>query len=401
MTNSEEVFLLTGQIKLLTEIKRIKDNLLSISHDIHRRPEVGNQEYYACRRICKYLDEEGWFVERSTTSLPTAFIASYGNKKKPSIGFLAEYDALPGIGHGCGHNLICTASVGAAVALAKVYRKEEVYLKIIGTPAEETSGGKITLLQEGIFQGLDAVMMFHPGISNIVHFTSLALEALEVQFYGVPGHTAVLRDQTGDTLEALLKFFFWLNQWKKDLHPLSQVNGIIKEGGYVPNIRPERTTARFYLRAENEDKLDLLCKEFVEKANLIAEETGTTVYVSPFEVRYQAFKSNETLAKVFVQSLKRLGINCSSKLYQGLGSMDIGNISNAVPAIHPYLTIEGGPKMLHTKEFAAAAGEAWGDQLAILGAQALALTGLQLVENERLIHKIWEEFLTTHKKKAL
>lgn len=389
------------QIKILTEIKKIEDQILSISQDIHRRPELGNQEIFAHNRICTYLEEQGWYVERELKSLPTAFIARYGIKEKPAIGFLAEYDALPNIGHACGHNLICAASVGAAIALSRVFKENEVCIKVIGTPAEETTGGKITLLRDGYFHGLDAVMMFHPGVSNIVNFSCLALEALEVKFYGQSGHAAVLNQKSGDSIEALLQLFFWVNLWKKRLSHLCQINGIIKEGGNVPNIRPERTVARFYLRAATEAKLDDICKEFVEETYKIADKTGTIGCVTPFEARYQPFKSNVALAKVFIQSMKRLGVDCPSKSYQGVGSMDIGNVSHVVPAIHPYLTLDGGPKMLHTKEFEMAAGGEWGDKLTILGAKALALTGMQLFENERIISRAWDEFNLYHGKKML
>jgi amidohydrolase len=387
--------------KLLREIKKLFPAILAISHDIHQRPELGNHEYYAQERITGYLEKEGFRVEKNVASLPTAFVAYRGNRSGPCLGYVAEYDALPEIGHGCGHNLICAASVGAAVALSRVTTDLRGEIRILGTPAEETTGGKVAMLQKGFFNDLAAVMMFHPGVSNVVNFSSLALEALEIVFHGKMGHAAIDYAARGDTLEALLQFFFWVKGWKKTLPELCQVQGIIKDGGSVPNIRPAKTVARFYLRAPDEKTLDGLVLRFREEARKIAQFTGTKVEINAFESRYQPFKSNETLAKVFVQALRRLNVNCSSKHCQGTGSMDMGNVSHLLPAIHPYLTLEGGPGMLHTAEFARAAGGKWGDDLLLLAVQALALTGLEVMTNEGLRKRIREEHQQKESPKGL
>lgn len=383
--------MLNNQIKLLSAIKELKPELLAISHAIHSRPELGNREFFALQTLTTFLQEKGWQVKSGAGGLPTSFVAYQGEGKRPAVAFLAEYDALPEIGHGCGHNLICTASLGAAEALHRVMKGKGGEIRVIGTPAEETTGGKIPLLKDGLFADLDAVMMFHPGISNVIHFSSLALEALEVTFSGKAGHSAVLKNTWGDSLQALLKFFFWLGDWKKLLPQYCQVDGVIIEGGSVPNVRPAQTKARFYLRALEEKTLDLLMKEFILQAQSIAENTGTRVIVAPFEARYLPFKSNETLAKVFVQSLRHLKIKTAIENCQALGSMDIGNVSQKVPAIHPYLTLENGPSMLHTAEFAQAVGGPWGDELLILAAQALALTGFKVLNKEYLRSRIKAE----------
>lgn len=391
----------TKSSKLLHEIKKLFPAILAISHDIHQRPELGNHEYYAHERITGYLEQEGFSVKKHVASLPTAFVAYRGNRPGPCLGYVAEYDALPEIGHGCGHNLICAASVGAAVALSRVTDDLPGEIRILGTPAEETTGGKVAMLQAGLFDDLSAVMMFHPGVSNVVHFSSLALEALEIIFHGKTGHSAIAMSSRGDTLEALLQFFFWVKGWKKSLPDLCQVQGIIKDGGSVPNIRPARTVARFYLRAPDDETLDDLILRFCEEARKIAQVTGTKVEINSFENRYQPFQSNETLAKVFAQTLRRLKVNCSSKHCQGTGSMDMGNVSHFLPAIHPYLTLEGGPAMLHTAEFARAAGGKWGDDLLLLAVQALALTGLEVITNEGLRKRIQEEHQQKVHKKRL
>ena len=379
--------------KLLEEIKKIFPDILAISHDIHQRPELGNQEFFARERVAGYLLRRGWRIEAPIASLPTAFVAYRGNRSGPCLGYVAEYDALPEIGHGCGHNLICAASVGAAVALSQVITDLPGEIRVLGTPAEETTGGKVVMLQKGFFDDLSAVMMFHPGVSNVVNFSSLALEALEIVFHGKMGHAAIDFSVPGDTLDALLQFFFWVKGWKKTLPELCQVQGIIKDGGSSPNIRPAKTAARFYLRAPDEAALDNLVLRFKEEAHKIARHTGTKAEINTFENRCQPFQSNETLARVFAQALSELNVKCSPKHCQGSGSMDMGNVSQCLPAIHPYLTLEGGPGMLHTVEFARAAGSKWGDDLLLLAVQALALTGLEVLTNEVLRKKMKEEHL--------
>jgi len=386
--------LLARQSQVLLEIQQLKPELLAISHDIYHKPELGNREYFARRRLAGYLNEKGWDVQKSVGGLSTSFTAVSGSPSRPAVAFLAEYDALPEIGHGCGHNLICAAGIGAAVALSRALSGVPGQVRVVGTPAEETTGGKVTLLQKGFFDDLDAVMMFHPGISNTIHFSSLALEALELTFYGESGHSALMSGAKGDTLEALLQFFNRVNRWKTVLPTTGQVQGVITEGGKVPNIRPGKTVARFYLRAPDEKDLDELAKQFRDEAQRIAAQTGTQAVIVPFETRYLPFRSNETLAGAFLQSLKKLNVTASGNLYQGTGSMDIGNVSYHVPSIHPYLTVEGGPSMLHTAEFAAAAGGDWGDRLLLLAARALALTGLQVMTQEQLRHRIMQEHIS-------
>lgn len=385
--------MLNGDNRLILEIDRLAPDLLAISHDISLNPELGNEEFYAQQRLTEFLGGLGWSIEKGVGGLGTSFTAFRGSRRGPSVGFMAEYDALPELGHACGHNLISAASVGAAVALSRVLNSGSGLIKVFGTPAEETTGGKIALLNEGIFDGLDAVMMFHPGIYNAINFKSLALEALEVTFLGSEGHTAVLSDSRGDTLEAILQFFNCIKSWRNSLSPSRQIHGIIREGGIIPNVRPARTVGRFYLRAPEEIELASMIEIFNNQADEAAKNTGTTAVVTAFENRYKPFRTNETLAKVLLQSLKHLNTDCSGKRYQGLGSMDMGNVSQQIPAIHPYLTVDGAPRMLHTLDFAHAARGEWGDRLILLAAKALALTAYQVMTKERLRKKIWAEHL--------
>ncbi len=381
------------QKAVLTVIDRLRPMLLDISHDIHQNPEQGNAEYYALGRLASFLKQAGFRVCKGVAGLPTAFVACAGDKEGPALGFVAEYDALPGIGHGCGHNLIAAAGVGATVALRRVLPADKGKICVLGTPAEETSGGKIAMLRSGCFDGLDAVMMFHPGVDDAVCCTSLALDALEVSFYGEEGHSALSGsgEKKGDALEALLCFFERIRKWKSGLPLFSSVQGVIVEGGLVPNIRPAVVTARFYLRSINEDTLDKINGEFRKQAGEIALATNTSVAIDTFEERYLPFRTNETLAGVFAQSLQLLGMSCPAGLCMSMGAMDLGNVSQVVPSIHPFLTHKGAPATMHSAEFAQAAGGEWGDQLLIKAVKVLALTGLRLVTEKHICEMIRSE----------
>ncbi len=381
------------QKAVLTVIDRLRPTLLDISHDIHHRPEQGNAEYYAVSRLVSFLKRVGFQVCVGVAGLPTAFVACAGDKEGPALGFVAEYDALPGIGHGCGHNLIAAAGVGAAVALRRVLPADEGKICVLGTPAEETTGGKIAMLRSGCFDGLDAVMMFHPGVDNALRCTSLALDALEVRFYGEEGHYALPGPggRKGDALEALLRLFEWIRGWKAGLPLFSSIQGVIVEGGLVPNIRPAVVTARFYLRSVDENTLDKMNGEFREQAEETALATNTSVVIDAFEGRYLPFRTNETLAGVCAQSLQRLGMSCPSGPCISMGAMDLGNVSQVVPSIHPFLTQKGAPAAMHSPEFAQAAGGEWGDLLLIKAAKVLALTGLRLVNEKHICEMMRSE----------
>lgn len=379
--------------ELIREIDHLAPKLMALSRELFLHPELGNEEYYAQERITEFMRQSDWAIQKGIGGLSTSFVASWGSSFGPAVGFMAEYDALPGLGHACGHNLISAASVGAAIALSKVLQKGKGMIKVFGTPAEETSGGKISLLNCGVFENLDAVMMFHPGIYNALNLKSLALEALEITFRGPGGHAITSSTSKGDTLEAILQFFYRIGNWRNCLSPSSQIHGIIKEGGLIPNVRPIMTVGRFYLRAPEEAELSLMIDCFISYAKEVADKTGTDVTVAPYENRYKPFISNQTMVGILARSLRKLKIGCSGKCYQGMGSMDMGNVSYHIPAVHPYLTLEGAPSMLHTAEFARAAGGDWGDRLLILGAKTLALTAYQVMTREKLRKRIWAEHI--------
>lgn len=373
--------------------KRIDDifpRMWQLSCFLWENPELGNEEYLAVSELEKIFREYKWDFIQGIGGLETSFCAEKKGQGGPAIAFLAEYDALPEIGHGCGHNLICGASVGAGLVLGDIVEKIGGTIKVIGTPAEETTGGKVTLLQNGVFENIDVAMMFHPGGVTLVNFTSLALESLEFTFKGETGHPAGIGSQN-NSLEALLIFFEWIRKWRNKLKATCQVQGVILEGGRVPNIIPERTKARFYIRAADLNTLDSMKMQICKAARDAALETKTEVEIKNFEERYFTFKTNKELANIFCEQIKKIGLECNTFEHQGLGSMDMGNISHVIPSIHPYLSWPGSSGQLHTKEFSQACYGEWGKNVLRLAIHGLVFTGYELFSNPGLVEEIKRE----------
>lgn len=361
------------------------------ARQIGENPELGYQEYIAVDTLTQLLKTHGFEIECPVAGLQTAFIARFsGYKPGPRLAFLAEYDALPGIGHGCGHNLIGAASVGAAITLSKSLELPgEIW--VVGSPAEETSGGKVTLVNEGVFQGVDAALMFHPGSQNVPIISSLALDALEFVFLGKPAHAVAASYYGVNALEALIDFFNQINRLKEEIPKDVYINGIITEGGSSPNVVPERAVARFYLRARQRKVLNTFRKQVIRCAQDAAAKISAKVTWSKFENSYDEMQTNRTLAGVFEDNLRDLGVRNISPPQSAMGSVDMGNVSRVIPAIHPYLTLGGGMNIPHTRDFAQACLSSAGERLLLLAIQSLALTGWDILSNPRLLSRAKKE----------
>ncbi|HVJ48344.1 M20 family metallopeptidase [Desulfitobacterium sp.] len=364
----------------------------NVAHEIGEHPELGYQEYFAVDVLTQFLIRHDFKVERPVAGLETAFIARFqGKKPGPRIAFLAEYDALPGVGHGCGHNLIGAASAGAGIVLSK---SEELMgeIWVIGTPAEETSGAKVTLVEKGIFDTVDAAMMFHPGSQNVSEITTLALDALEFTFLGRSAHAAAAVQYGVNALDAMINFFNRINTLKKQISADARINGIITEGGTAPNIIPEKAVARFYLRARSRMTLDELREKVIRCAKEAASMVSAQVTWRKFEFSYDDMLTNRTMAESFAQNLRELGIKKIASPQIAMGSVDMGNVSRVVPAIHPYLALGKGMDVPHTRDFAEAVVSPSGEHLLLLAIESLALTGWDVLNDPKLLQKIKREF---------
>lgn len=378
------------QVTVLVE--RFAPEISRIATLIGRNPELGHKEHYAAKILCGFLQEQKFDVELGIADLATAFRAEYSQGLPgPKVALLAEYDALPGVGHGCGHNLIAAAAIGAGVALAGMAGLPGTVV-VLGTPAEETSGGKVTLVEKGFFEDLAAAMMFHPGSQNVSEVTTLALDALEFVFTGKAAHAASAPQCGINALDAVVNFFVGINALKKQLPEDAKISGIITEGGVTPNIIPDRSVARLYLRSARRRDLDDLREKVILCAKGAASMQGAQVTWHKFELSYDEMCSNCALAGAFNRNLRWLGVNKITPLQAAMGSVDMGNVSRVVPAIHPYLTLGDGMAIPHTNEFTQVAVSEEGNRLAVLAAKALALTAWDVLNDKKLLNKMGREF---------
>ncbi len=387
--NALKMFL-NGQVQMLWQ------EAWGAAYKIGKNPELGYEEYLAVETLTQMLKKHGFEIQCPVAGMSTAFIARFeGYQPGPRLVFLAEYDALPEIGHGCGHNLIGVASIGAAIALSKSLSLPGEVL-VIGSPAEETSGGKVTLVEKGIFQDIDAAIMFHPGSQNVAEISSLALDALEFVFLGKAAHSVAAPLHGINALDALMDFFSRVKSLHEGPNEDVYINGIITEGGTSPNIIPERAVARFYLRARQRKVLERLRKQVLRCAQEAAKRVKGRVTWRKFEHSYDEMITNKALAQAFVKNLKELGVNHISPPQSAMGSVDMGNVSRVVPAIHPYLALGNGTHIPHTRDFTRACLSSSGKSLLLLAMKALAYTGWDVLNDEDLLKRIKGE----HKAKS-
>ena len=379
--------------KLLAAIDRLAPRLKEVSLFIHKHPEPAFEEHKAQEALTRLLDESGLDVKRGVGGLDTAFIANYGTSSShPFIGLIAEYDALPGIGHGCGHNLIGTASVGAAIALASVLDPGSFRLRVIGTPAEERGGGKIRLIKAGLFDGIDAAMMVHPSNKTEVIKRSLALIDLEMEFFGKASHAAGAPHMGINALDAVIQTFNNIAALRQHIKPDARIHGIITNGGQAPNIIPDYTSARFLIRSIDMGYTHLLLKKVKECAMGASKATGAKVSFRIDKNILMPFQPNYTMSNIFSRHLKSLGVEIGiNEEYKEIGSSDIGNVSQALPTIHPALAICNHDIAPHSQEFAKAAGSDEGIKGMVIAAKAIGLTALDLITRPDLLKKVKDE----------
>ena len=388
--------------KILQDIDSKKTSYLSTSHDIHDRPEIGNEEYFASSLLSSILEEEGFSVEKKVAGHETSFYASKkSGKPGPIIGFLAEYDALPGIGHACGHNIIGTTSVAAAIGLSKVLEETGGEVVVLGTPAEEggpNGSAKGSFVKHNLVQHLDAALMVHPANKTRLTSPTLAVDPLDFEFIGKPAHAAASPEEGINALDSVIQLFNGINALRQHVKDDVRIHGIITHGGDAPNIVPEYAKARFYIRAATREYLN----EVTEKVKAIAEgaalTTGAKLNVIAFQNEVDNIVQNERLDAVFHEIVETLGETVHLDEKSGIGSTDAGNISQVVPTIHPYIKIGPDNLVAHTEAFKIAARSEQGDNALITGAKALALTGLRLLTDEDTLKKVKEEFACKKRK---
>ena len=370
-----------------------RSQLLATSHYIHANPEVRFTERLASARLAEELQAGGFNVELGVGTLPTAFRAELkGTEHGPTVAILAEYDALPDIGHACGHNVIASSALGAGLALASSGASFPGTLLVIGTPAEEGGGGKVTLAENGVFDDVEAAIMIHPSQRNMVSRGSLAHSFMEVIFHGRASHAAAAPDQGINALEAVMMTFAGLNARRLHMRSDARVHGFINNGGSAVNIIPGLASARFSVRAKDRAYQRELIALLTQVARGAETMIGARLELN--ETRgYEHMVTNETIAAVMGQHLQRLGRTIIAPTSEDrLGSTDMGDISQIVPAVHAYLAIAPEGVANHTIEFTAAAASETGDAAVIVGATSLAQTALDVLTTPTLLEAAKAEF---------
>jgi len=380
--------------QVIREIDRLGDRLVEISKAIHSDPELGLQEYKSSELLASELEKNGFVVERKVAGMDTAFKATFkGKEDGPTIALLAEYDALPEIGHACGHNLIGTIALGAGLALSRVMPKLNGSVMVLGTPDEEGSGGKVTMIESGLFKDVDAVMIVHPSNKTQVVADILAISSVEIKFKGKAAHASSSPEKGINALDAVIQTFNGINALRQHVRSDVRIHGIITDGGKRPNIVPETASAFFFIRAADRRYKEKILRKVKRCAQGAAAATGAKL---GFIVRPRALddmKNNMTMAKLFEKNLKVLGEKVQAPDPKaGKGSTDIGNVSYVVPSIHPSIAI--GPKKLagHSREFAEASVSERGHEAMLIAAKAMALTSVDLFTDEALMKKVKREF---------
>ncbi|MFJ7147274.1 amidohydrolase [Streptomyces sp. NPDC100445] len=372
------------------EVARRAEALWAVASALHADPETAFAEHRAVALLTGELERAGFEVRRGTAGLPTAFTARAG-RGRPVVAFPLEYDALPGLGHACGHNLIAAAGLGAALVTDAVLGGAGGTVLAVGTPAEEGGGGKALEVEAGVFDGVDAALMFHPGVYDWARATLTAQEQYLVAFRGRAAHPTGNPTEGIDALAALIELFNVVSALGRRLPEGSHVQGIVTHGGTATNIVPEFAEGRFGLRALTTAALDDLAERLRTAAEGVALATGTTVTVERAGVRYEHFRDSTVLSERFAGHLDRAGITLTPPapgVY--LGSSDIGNVSGRVPAIHPFVAVMGADGSDHTPEFARAAASERARRVLPAVVEALACTAVDVLGDENLRGRAWE-----------
>jgi amidohydrolase len=367
-------------------VDRKAPELIDTADWIHAHPEIGHQEIEASRRLSGMLEAAGIPVEMGIAGMTTAFKAPLGNKDRPRVAILAEYDALPGLGHGCGHNLIGTSAIGAGLALSEVIPELDGSVWVLGTPAEESaapnSGGKAHMVNAGVFSDVDAAIMFHPGTETAITMDrSLAARGFEFYFHGRAAHAAGAPEEGINALDAVVQLYNAISMLRQQVRSDVRIHGIILSGGAAANIIPDYAAIRYRTRADDSEYLAEVVERVVACAEGAAKATGCRLEWKEYMPGYENTMPNRVLLELMTNNLRMLGINVSNERRKsGRGSTDFGNVSRRVPGIEARLAITDQIDTPgHSIEFREAAGSDQGRQAMLWAAKGLAMTAVDLL----------------------
>jgi amidohydrolase len=358
------------------------DRLISLSHQIHDHPELGFEEVQASRWCAEILAKAGYSIEYGACDLPTAFIASIGTGAL-TVAICAEYDALPDIGHGCGHNIIASCAVGAGLALAKVADDLGLTVRVLGTPAEEGGGGKVLMMERGGFDRVNAAMMVHPTPSEMDRMPCLAVSQFEVRYTGKAAHASAYPCKGINAADAITIAQVAIGLLRQHAAPNNQVHGIVTYGGAAPNIVPELAVAKFYVRAATLAELEIWEPRVTKCFQAGALATGASMEIVPVGPRYSEFRTHEPMAALYRKNAAAIGRVFPANAEEVMtASTDMGNVSLSIPSIHPTLGIDSLPAVNHQAGFADASVRPSADHAVLDGALAMAWTAIDIACDE-------------------
>jgi amidohydrolase len=361
--------------RLVAEVDRRADVLVDASHQIHANPELGFEEVFAHGLLTDILEADGLEPERGAYGLPTAFAARAG-EEGPTVAVMCEYDALPGIGHACGHNIIATAGLGAGLAAASLAGELGGRVVILGTPAEEGGGGKVLMMDRGALDGVDAAMMIHPAGADLRAMNAIAIQQVLVEYHGAAAHAAAAPHKGRNALDAAILGYNNVAALRQHIRPVERIHGIITDGGDRPNIVPAHAAAHWYVRAANLRTLEALKARVLRCLQAGADAAGCEMTFAWQDPAYADMRDNEPLVDLYAQNLSRFDRMpiVPGDVAAVVGSTDMGNVSYSVPSMHPMIAVAPAHVAIHTPEFETYAGSASGDQAVLDGAKAMAMT---------------------------
>ncbi len=382
-----------------SSVEKIMPEMIGISKKMYENPELGYEEFLACEMLVNSMVEHGFDVETPYCNIKTAFKASYkGKKDGATIAYLAEYDALPGIGHGCGHNNIAAVSAASAVALKEFVDEFGGSVVLIGTPAEETDGSKVVMGEMGAFNKIDVAMIAHPSNKTQKSGASNALKALRFEFFGKTAHAAGSPDEGINALHACISLFNNISSLREHFRSDARVHGVIKDGGKAANIVPDYSMAEFYVRSSDMKYQAELVEKIENCAKAAALSNGAKLEISQFESEYFSMMTNETLSNLFTTKLEEVGVTNIKPAEFSFGSTDVGNVSQYCPTIHPYFSIkEDGNLTGHSVEFANCSISDYANKQMTKTVTAFTLTAIDILKNSEILEDIKNEFNSKHK----
>jgi len=382
MNNREEL-----RRMALEAIDAARDDLLTLSHDIFEYSELAFEEVRSAERLRNFLSDLGFRV-KDVDGLPTGFVAEIGSGS-PVIAFMAEYDALPEIGHACGHNIIAAAAVGAGLGISSVMDKCQGTIRVIGCPAEESGGGKVIMVDKGVFDDVDVAMIVHPAGEYMADDCSYAVRTFRVEFIGKAAHAASGPQYGINALSAAVEFLVSINAFREHMTDDGRIHAIITDGGSAVNVIPERAELRVSVRGTTSEYMDALAEQVERRVKGASISTGCKYFIEEVGLGCKEIRVNPELSRLFEENFKELGITVAPR-GDSKGSTDVGNVSHVVPTIQAYVGI--GADATHTVEFREASISPQGDEAVINGAKVMALTAIDILSEPEVFNKIQASF---------